>query len=52
MARRGKHAESSWWETQVGSAWLKLLVLGVIYYFGIKQGIGAESRSEFFRAMR
>jgi len=24
----------------------------VIYYFGIKQGIGAESLSEFFKAMR
>jgi len=24
----------------------------VIYYFGIKQGVGAESLSEFFRAIR
>jgi len=35
-----------------GGAWLKLLVLGVVYYFGIKQGIGAESLSEFLKAMR
>ena len=36
-----QHPESSWWETEVGGTWLKLLVYGVIYYFGIKQGIGA-----------
>jgi len=41
MARRAQHPESSWWETEVVRAWLKLLVLGVVYYFGIKQGIGA-----------
>ena len=27
-------------------------MLGVVYYFGIKQGIGAESLSEFFQAIR
>ena len=52
MARRDQHPESSWWETEVGGAWLRLLVLGVIYYFGIKQGIGAESLSEFLKAIR
>ena len=52
IAHRDQHPESSWWETEAGGAWLKLLVLGVIYYFGIKQGIGAESLSEFFKAMR
>jgi len=52
IARRDQHPESSWWETEAGGSWLKLLVLGVVYYFGIKQGIGAESLSEFFRAIR
>ena len=52
IARRAQHPESSWWETQVGGAWLRLLVLGIVYYFGIKQGIGAESLSEFFHAIR
>ena len=35
----------------MGSQWLKVLVLGVVYYFGIKHGIGAESLSEFFEAV-
>ncbi len=51
IARRQKHPESLWWETPVGSQWLKVLVLGVVYYFGIKHGIGAESLSEFFEAV-
>ncbi len=36
----------------MGGAWLKLLVLGIVYYFGIKQGIGAESLEEFLKAIR
>ena len=52
IAYRNQHRESSWWETPVGGDWLKLLVLGVVYYFGIKHGIGAESLSEFLKAMR
>lgn len=50
IARRHQHPESSWWETPEGGHWLKLLVYGVVYYFGIKQGIGAESLSEFLKA--
>ena len=50
-ARRNQHPESWWWETPVGSQWLKVLVLGVVYYFGIKPGIGAERLSEFFEAI-
>ena len=45
IARRQQHPESLWWETLVGSQWLKVLVLGVVYYFGLKHGIGAESLS-------
>ena len=52
IARRAQYPESSWWETEVVLTWLKLFVLGVVYYFGIKQGIGAESLEEFFKAMR
>jgi Family of unknown function (DUF6399) len=51
LFRAAQHPESSLWETSAGSLWLKLLVLGVIYYFGIKQGVGSESLSEFFRAI-
>ena len=51
MARRHQYPESSFWESEVGYRWLVRLVFGVIYYFGIKQGVGAESLCEFFRAM-
>ena len=51
IARRQQHPESLWWETPVGSQWLKVLVLGVVYYFGIKHGIGAESLSQFLEAV-
>lgn len=47
--RRGiRQRGSSYWETKEGSEWLKLLVLGVMYYFGVKQGVGCESLSQFF----
>lgn len=52
IARRNRYPESSWWETDVGSAWLKRLVLGVVYYFGLKQGIGSQALSEFLKALR
>ena len=52
LSRAAKHPESSWWVSEAGSAWLKLLVLGIVYYFGIKQGVGSESLSEFFKAVR
>jgi len=51
IARRNHYPESWWWETRVGSQWLKVLVLGVVYYFGIKHGIGAEGLAEFFEAV-
>ena len=51
IARRNQYPESSFWETEVGYEWLLRLVFGLIYYFGIKQGVGAESLSEFIRAI-
>ncbi|MBE9068683.1 DNA-binding protein [Leptolyngbya cf. ectocarpi LEGE 11479] len=51
IARRNQYAESELWETASGSAWLKRLVLGVLYHFGIKHGIGAESLCEFFKSV-
>ena len=51
IARRNQYPESWWWETLVGSQWLKVLVLGVVYYFGLKHGIGAESLADFFKAI-
>ncbi|MEM9904320.1 MAG: DUF6399 domain-containing protein [Cyanobacteria bacterium P01_D01_bin.44] len=50
--RRNQYPESSFWETEVGYQWLVRLVFGLIYYFGIKQGVGAESLSEFIHAIR
>lgn len=51
IARRNRYPESSWWETEEGSAWLKRLVLGVVYYFGLKQGVGNQALSEFLKEM-
>ena len=51
IARRNQYPESSFWETEAGYQWLVRLVFGLIYYFGIKQGVGAESLSEFIQAI-
>jgi len=52
IRRRQQHPESSLWETAEGGEWLRLLVFGVIYCFGIKGGIGSDSLSEFFHLLR
>lgn len=52
IARRNQYPESSLWETAAGSAWLLRLVVGVVYHFGIKHGVGAESLSAFFKAVQ
>lgn len=49
--RRQKYPESQLWETTEGDAWLRLLVFGVVYCFGIKGGIGADSLSAFFHLL-
>jgi len=48
IERRNQYPESALWETAAGGQWLRLLVFGTIYVFGIKCGIGAETLSEFF----
>ncbi|MHC5862108.1 helix-turn-helix domain-containing protein [Nostoc sp.] len=52
IQRRQKYGESYLWETDAGGEWLRLLVFGVIYCFGIKGGIGAQSLSAFFHLLR
>jgi hypothetical protein len=52
IERRNQYPESTWWETEAGSAWLKLLVVGSIFCFGIKHGIGVGELSQFLRALR
>lgn len=49
--RRNQYPESSFWETEAGYRWLVRLVFGLVYHFGIKQGVGAESLSAFIQAM-
>lgn len=45
------YPESRWWETAVGYQWLVRLVIAVVYHFGIKHGVGAESLSAFFKGI-
>lgn len=52
IERRQQNKESYLWETEEGEEWLRLLVFGVIYCFGIKGGIGADSLSTFFHLLR
>ena len=51
IKRAEQYPESSGWETPVGYRWLVRLVIAVVYHFGIKQGVGAESLSAFFKAI-
>ena len=51
IERRDQYAESNLWETAAGAAWLMRLVVAVVYHFGIQQGVGAESLSQFFKAI-
>jgi IclR helix-turn-helix domain len=48
MARRHQHPESWFWETQAGRQWLIRLVVAVLYVFGLKRGVGAETMRAFF----
>ena len=50
LSCRQQYPESSWWETAVGYGWLVRLVIAVVYHFGIKHSVGAESLSAFFQS--
>jgi hypothetical protein len=50
--RRQQYPKSHFWETAEGQNWLRLLVFGVIYCFGSKGGVGADSLSTFFHMLR
>jgi len=50
--RRARHPESWFWETEEGRGWLIRLVVAVLYIFGLKRGVGAETISEFFAHLR
>jgi hypothetical protein len=51
MARRNQHRESWFWETEDGRRWLIRLVVAVLYVFGLKRGVGAETMSAFFACL-
>jgi uncharacterized protein DUF6399 len=48
MGRRNSHPESWLWETEDGRQWLTRLVVATLYTFGLKRGVGLDTRSEFF----
>ena len=50
--RRDRSPESSLWETEPGRAWLIRLMVATLFEFGLKRGVGAETRSEFFGRLR
>lgn len=52
MARRNQHPESWLWETEAGRRWFIRLVVAVLYTFGLKRGVGAETMSAFFVCLR
>lgn len=51
IKKRDRHPESYFGETVEGEAWLRLLVYGTIFHFGIRNGVGAEMISEFFKLL-
>lgn len=50
--RRNQYPESSFWESEEGSAFLRRLYGAVLYQFGLKHHVGADQLSEFFRLIR
>ncbi len=52
VSKRNKYPESQFWETEGGQAWLCLLVIGMLYVFGLKGNQGAERMSEFLKLIR
>jgi len=48
IARRDRYPESWFWETEEGRRWFLRLVVAVLYLFGLKRGVGAETMREFF----
>lgn len=50
--KRAQHPESAFWETEAGADFLARTVFAALYQFGLKNHIGAEQLSEFFRMIR
>ena len=52
MARRGRHPEAWWWETEEGRHWFTRLVVATLSTFGLKRGVGMDTLSEFVARRR
>ena len=52
LERRTPHPESALWNTPEGVQWLCRLVIVTLYCFGLQKGMGGESLSLFFQALR
>jgi AraC-like DNA-binding protein len=50
--RRNLYPESRLWETEEGQAWLRLLIFGSLYMFGLQRHVGTEHLSAFFKLIR
>ena len=44
--------EAELWEHERGAQWQRVLVLAVVFVFGLKGGVGVERLSEFFHRVR
>lgn len=44
--------EAALWEQEQGARWLRVLVLAVLFVFGLKGGVGVERIAEFFHRVR
>lgn len=52
LASRNQNAESVFWESEAGQAFVKRLIVSAIYTFGIKGGVGAGRIEEFMKQIR
>jgi DNA-binding IclR family transcriptional regulator len=52
MARRNQHPESWCWESEDGHRWFIRLVVAVLYHFGLKRGVRADTMRAFFACLR
>jgi len=52
LSKRDKYPESHLWETEEGQAWLRRMVVAMLYEFGVKGNQGAERMSEFLKRIR
>ena len=52
IKKRQQYPESHLWETPEGWLWLGRLLWAVIYWFGIKEGVGSDSLCGFLELLR